>query len=130
MEALLLQCVSPLLALSRRAKAVQQQSSSLCWGSHAASRLGLTFQPTVVAMEGPFRGPVGEAPVATERDQEKANRVTETTCPKCGSRLAVSRVANAPIDSEGREGYFIQCRECGTWLAGTIDPGDEVFLPL
>jgi hypothetical protein len=44
--------------------------------------------------------------------------------------LAVSRVANAPIDSEGREGYFIQCRECGTWLAGTIDPGDEVFLPL
>ena len=35
-----------------------------------------------------------------------------------------------PIDSEGREGYFIQCRECGTWLAGTIDPRDEVFLPL
>ncbi len=81
-------------------------------------------------MEEPCRGPVGEAPVATDKDQEKANRVTEAACPKCGSRLAVYRVANAPIDSEGREGYFIQCRECGTWLAGTIDPGDEVFLPL
>jgi uncharacterized Zn finger protein len=81
-------------------------------------------------MEEPWRGPVGEAPVATERDQIKGNRVTEAACPKCGSRLAVCRVANAPIDSEGREGYFVQCRECGTWLAGTIDPRDEVFLPL
>lgn len=91
---------------------------------------GLSVNPRSSRWRGRCRGPVGEAPVATERDQEKANRVTEAACPKCGSRLAVSRVANAPIDSEGREGYFIQCRECGTWLAGTIDPRDEVFLPL
>ncbi len=66
----------------------------------------------------------------TENDQQKKRGTAGATCPKCGSPLTISRVSNPAVGSGGCEGYFVQCRECGTWLTGTIDPNGEVFLPL
>jgi hypothetical protein len=66
----------------------------------------------------------------TETNQRKKQSVAGTTCPKCGSRLVVSRVANPAAGAGDSEGYFVQCHECGTWLTGTIDPNDDVFVPL
>ena len=70
------------------------------------------------------------AAVTGKNDKKRGESVTAAACPQCGSRLAVSRVSKPGAASDGREGYFIQCQECGTWLTGTIDPNDEAFLPL
>jgi uncharacterized Zn finger protein len=66
----------------------------------------------------------------TKNDQQKKRGVAGVTCPKCGSRLVVSRVPGPVAGADGSEGYFVQCHECGTWLTGTIDPNDDVFVPL
>jgi uncharacterized Zn finger protein len=72
----------------------------------------------------------GGAAVTTKNDKKKGERATGAACPQCGSRLVISRISKPAAASDGREGYFVQCHECGTWLTGTIDPNDEAFLPL
>ena len=69
--------------------------------------------------------------MAIENDQKKGERKAQATCPKCGSRVTVSRVSHPAIDDNGCEAYFIQCNDCKTWLTGIIDPDDDdVFLLL
>jgi hypothetical protein len=88
------------------------------------------FNPRSSRWTRPLREPLGRAAVATKKDQKKCKDETETRCPKCAARLVIRRVSNAAVDPDGREGYFIQCRECGTWLTGMTDPGGEAFLLL
>jgi len=49
-------------------------------------------------------------------------------CPACAARLMFSRSDAPDIDACGFESYRFACRECGTALAGIIDPSDDALL--
>jgi hypothetical protein len=49
-------------------------------------------------------------------------------CPKCDARFPFYRSPTPRIDSCGFESYSLECKECGTQLAGIIDPNDEELL--
>jgi len=49
-------------------------------------------------------------------------------CPKCNARLAFDRSLSPQIDACGFESYRLECKECGTPLAGIVDPFDDTLL--
>jgi ribosomal protein L37AE/L43A len=49
-------------------------------------------------------------------------------CPSCNRQLAFRRSDHPIIDACGFENYCFECQECGTLLAGIIDPADETLL--
>lgn len=49
-------------------------------------------------------------------------------CPNCQARLAFMRSSFPPIDSCGFESYRLACEQCGTRLAGIVDPADDALL--
>ena len=49
-------------------------------------------------------------------------------CPKCDARFPFYRSPTPRIDSCEFESYSLECKECGTQLAGIIDPYDEELL--
>ena len=49
-------------------------------------------------------------------------------CPKCEARFTFYRSPTPQIDSFGFESYSLECKECGTQLAGIIDPNGEELL--
>jgi hypothetical protein len=49
-------------------------------------------------------------------------------CPRCAAELPFSRGYPPHIDDCGFESHRFECRECGTALAGIIDPADETLL--
>jgi hypothetical protein len=57
----------------------------------------------------------------------EANAQT-TACPNCNSRFEFCRSHTPAFDACGFESYSLQCRACGTALAGIIDPADEALL--
>jgi len=52
----------------------------------------------------------------------------EIVCPKCEARLVFVRTLTPRFDSCGFESYRLECDECGSSLAGIIDPYDETLL--
>jgi hypothetical protein len=49
-------------------------------------------------------------------------------CPKCRAILNFHRSTKPKIDSAGLESYQLHCQECGSALAGIIDPADDVLM--
>jgi C4-type Zn-finger protein len=49
-------------------------------------------------------------------------------CPICNASLTFFRTSVPHIDECGFESYRLECKECGTPLAGIIDPADETVL--
>jgi C4-type Zn-finger protein len=49
-------------------------------------------------------------------------------CPICNASLTFFRTSVPHIDECGFESYGLECKECGTPLAGIIDPADETVL--
>jgi hypothetical protein len=49
-------------------------------------------------------------------------------CPTCNARFMFYRNRAPHIDACGFESYSLECEECGTPLAGIIDPFDEALL--
>ena len=49
-------------------------------------------------------------------------------CPKCDARLMFCRSGSPTIDACGFESYSFGCGECGTPLAGIVDPSDDTLL--
>jgi hypothetical protein len=63
--------------------------------------------------------------------QHRAGMVVDVqavACVKCGASLLFRRSAAPHIDDCGFESYRIACDECGSELAGIIDPCDESLL--
>ena len=51
-----------------------------------------------------------------------------TTCPHCRAGLMVMGNSLPAIDSCGFESYSLACQQCGTPLAGIVDPADDTLL--
>lgn len=49
-------------------------------------------------------------------------------CPNCSRQLTFRRSNHPAIDACGFESYCFECLECGTPLAGIVDPADETLL--
>jgi hypothetical protein len=49
-------------------------------------------------------------------------------CPICDAPLTFFRTRLPHIDECGFESYRLECQECGTPLAGIVDPADEKLL--
>ena len=49
-------------------------------------------------------------------------------CPRCDAQLMFLRSAKPHFDSCGFESYSLECKKCGTHLAGIIDPCDDALL--
>lgn len=58
----------------------------------------------------------------------EASTAESVVCPNCNRPLAFRRSDHAAIDACGFESYRFACQECGTPLAGIIDPADETLL--
>jgi len=50
------------------------------------------------------------------------------SCPQCRAGLMVVRDSLPAIDSCGFESYSLACQQCGTPLAGIVDPADDTLL--
>jgi len=50
------------------------------------------------------------------------------SCPHCQAGLMVMRENHPAIDSCGFESYRLTCDQCGTQLAGIVDPADDALL--
>ncbi len=49
-------------------------------------------------------------------------------CPQCGAFLLFYAASMAQFDASGFESYEFECSQCGTLLAGIIDPYDGELL--
>lgn len=56
------------------------------------------------------------------------NAADSVACPSCSRQLVFRRSEHPLIDACGFESYCFECEECGTLLAGIIDPADETLL--
>jgi len=49
-------------------------------------------------------------------------------CPNCHAALTLARSELPHIDECGFESYRFECGQCGTALAGIVDPADDTLL--
>jgi hypothetical protein len=65
----------------------------------------------------------------TSEDQASAIAgARAVVCPVCDVLLTFFRTSVPHIDECGFESYRFECKECGTPLAGIVDPADEALL--
>lgn len=66
-------------------------------------------------------------PMLGFRDESFAYFI-EAKCPLCDAQLMYCRNLTSRIDNCGFQNYSIECRECGSMLAGITDPYDGTLL--
>ncbi len=71
------------------------------------------------------------SPYLTLTSEDQAPAISGTwavACPSCDALLTFFRTSVPHMDECGFESYRIACKECGTQLAGIVDPADEALL--
>ena len=66
--------------------------------------------------------------VTSENQAPTISGQQAVACPVCDASLTFFRTSVPHIDECGFESYRLECKECGTPLAGIIDPADEALL--
>jgi len=62
------------------------------------------------------------------RPANETAKFREIECPSCKERLLFLRARKPRFDSHGFELYHFDCKQCGAFLVGIIDPLDGALL--
>jgi hypothetical protein len=49
-------------------------------------------------------------------------------CLECDAWLTLGETQSPQIDSCGFENYGLECKGCGAWFVGIVDPNDDTLL--